>query len=273
MKAPGLGLLPPDGRHDAAMAAMSKPMCAASDAEIPESVDYGDIISINDQGPRNSCCGNAVDKALEIDHYIETKQVINLSARFSYLAARTIDGTNDGPDQGAMIEGGARGAHELGCVLEDQFPYWRDDEKFDPTLPSEIKLIAAKGRCESICPFQSDDEMVRFIGTGQGAGIFGIWWNEALANYDGAQPIHRSMGGGSVLGGHALSTGEYVTINGEIYFIVRNSHGLRYGNRGRIIVHRRVLWNAIKAAPWGAWGITSKKSFTKRPFPGFQGVF
>lgn len=269
---PGLGLLPPDGRHDAAMAAMTQPMCAASDAELPESVDYGDIISINDQGPRNSCCGNAVDKALEIDHYIETEQVINLSARFSYLAARTIDGTNDGPDAGAMIEGGARGANEIGCVLEEQFPYWRNDEAFDPTMPGEVKLIAAKGRCKSICRFRSADEMVRFIGTRQGASIFGMWWNESIANYDGAQPIRRSLGGGGTLGGHALETGEYVTIDGEIFFIVRNSHGVRWGNRGRMFVHRDVLWNAIQAAPWGAYGLSGLPTFTKRPFRGFQGI-
>lgn len=268
----GLGLIPSDGRHDNAMAALSKPTCAVRDADIPDEVDPADTLTITDQGPFNSCCGCATDKALERDHFIECQEVINLSARFSYLAARTMDGSSRGPDAGAMIEGGARGAAEMGCVEESDFPYWPFDENaFDPHIPEPILQLAAKHKVRSIARMGSMDDIIRFIGSGQGAVIYGMWWSDGMMNYRGESPISRSFGSGSQ-GGHALCIAGYKNIGGEKWPKTWNSHGRDWGDGGTFTAHPDVLWNAIRSAPWGAWGISGLSSFTVRPFKGFEGI-
>lgn len=272
MTRPGLGLLPPDGRHDAAMAAMAKPMCAATDAEIPDDVDPADSLTVNDQGQRNSCDGNAVDKALECDYFNTTGQAVNFSARFSYLAARVIDGTNDGPDAGATIHAGALAALKMGRVTEEAFPYWRDDEDFDPTLPAPILQMGLKGLAKSIVQFQSMDELIRFIGTRQGGVTYGMHWTEGLMAYRGEQPIGNSFGGGSV-GLHALAICGYRTINGRKWPKTWNSHSKRWGDNGTMTTHPDLLWDAILAAGCGAYGISLGAQFVKKPFPGFANVF
>lgn len=247
-------------------------MCAATDAEIPDEVDPADTLDVNDQGQRNSCCGNAVDKALERDHNIATGEVINLSARFSYLAARIIDGTNDGPDQGAQIEAGARGSLEIGYVTEQVLPYWRDGEQFDPELPLSVLDIASKSKAPSICRMRSMDEIIRFIGSGQGAVIYGIWWTEGLMNFRGSEPIRSSFGPGNV-GGHALCIAGYKNIGGEKWPKTWNSHGRGWGDNGTFTANPDLLWRAIEEAPWGAYGISAGAKFSKRPLQGFHGVF
>lgn len=253
------------------MTALSKPTCTVSDSEIPAEVDP--VLSVNDQGPFGSCCGMAVDKALERDHFIEAGEVINLSARFSYLAARTMDGNNRGPDRGAQIEGGARGAAELGCVEEKDFPYWPFDEQaFDPELPESILELAAKHKVRSVAPMGSMDEIIRFIGSGQGAVIYGIFWTEGMQAYAGRAPITRDPGGYE-RGGHALCIPGYMNVNGERWPKTWNSHGIAYGNGGTFVAEPGWLWRKIRQAPWGAWGISGLASFKVRPFRGMEGVF
>ena len=253
---PGLGLLPPDGRHDTAMAVLERPMCAATDAEIPDEVDPVDTLCVNDQGPFNSCCGNAVDKALERDHHISTGEIINLSARFSYCAARMIDGTNDGPDQGAQIEGGARGASEIGCVTEETLPYWPFDQNaFDPEIPQPVLNQAGQHKARAIARMRSIEEAIRFLGSGQGALIFGIWWTTGLQNFSGGGPITRDPGG-RVVGGHALCLPAYKTISGYRWPKPWNSHSRRWGDNGTMTVEPDLLWRWVQAAPWGMYGIS-----------------
>lgn len=274
MNRPGLGLLPPDGRHDAEFAKMMRPMCAASDAEIPDDVDASDSLTVNDQGPFNSCCGNAVDKALERDLYLTTGEKVNFSARFSYLAARTIDGTNDGPDAGAMIDSGAIAAEKMGRVLETEFPYWdyENGEGFDPTIPDHVLQLALKNRAQSIAKMNSMEDCLRFLGTGQGAIIYGIWWTNELMNYTGSpEPLSRNLGS-STVGGHALCMAGYRTFDGEKCPETWNSHSLRWGHQGRMICRPNLLWNAIRNGPWGAYGISLGSTFTKKPFKGFSGI-
>ena len=55
---------------------------------IPPEVNLRPFLSVNNQRNRNSCCGNAVDKALEWWLALEWRsKPEDLSARWSYLAA------------------------------------------------------------------------------------------------------------------------------------------------------------------------------------------
>jgi hypothetical protein len=263
----GLGWNPhAEEQHADAMSSLVQPVCAASDSELPPSVDPRGELSINNQLRFNSCCGNAVDKALEFDHWIETKQVVNLSARFSYLAARTVDGTNGGPDAGASISGGAMGAKRYGCLLEEQCPYWTGG--FDPTLSDEMLRLASPHRAQSAVNLGTDvDAIRRFIGSGQGGVIIGIWWTTGFRDYHGGVMTHRP--GGSTLGGHALAVLGY-TVDGNL--IIFNSHDKTYGDGGCIIIAPDVLYQELAASPFGAMGISGLPVFTKRKFS-WQGAF
>lgn len=257
----GLGWRPDlEPQHANIVAAMQRPMCAVSAERLPDNVDPGDKLTINDQRHFSSCSGNAIDKILEWDHLLEHKTPVNLSARFSYLAARTIDGTNSQGDGGASISGAARGAAEIGCVKEEVLPYWPDDN-FDPTLSSEVLRTASEKKLRAICDIRSYDEYINFVGTGQGAVALGIWWTQGLANYRGGDPI-TSVGGGR-LGGHAVAAIGYVTWRGMKCPKIWNSHGDGYGNKGTFWVTPDVFTMFLNG-PFGAKGMSGSPAFTKR---------
>ena len=135
----GLGWEPGlEAIHTAEIAHLRQSFVAADGDDLPDAVDPGDTLTINDQGRRNSCCGNAIDKALEWDHWLSHRRKVNLSARWSYCAAKRIDGSDLSRDAGASIRGGCRGAAEIGCVEESAFPYWAANEPFSATLPHSL---------------------------------------------------------------------------------------------------------------------------------------
>jgi hypothetical protein len=221
------------------------------------------ILSINNQGQRNSCCGNAADKALEWDAWVESRTRINLSARFSYLAGRQWSGINNGPDVGLSIEAGAMGAHEFGTVPEESFPYWKDYDRFDPHLPPEIVKLAAMHCAGAVARAHTAEEIVERLGTGQGATIFGITWTSGLASYRGGQPIGWDPGG-RTLGGHALCFCDYETIDGKLFLRVWNSHGNQWGDRGTMLVAANLVNAWLNREPYGAYTVTDLSGFKKR---------
>jgi len=268
----GLGWNPDaEDKHADAIASLVRPVCTAVDSELPKTVDPRGILSINNQLQFNSCDGNSIDKCLEFDHWIETRNVIDLSARFSYLAARMMDGTNDGPDAGASIRGGALGAKEIGCVLEQKFPYWKRGEQFSSHVPEELLTAAKSHRVQSVAELGTDiDAIHRFIGTAQGGVSIGIWWTTGFRDYRGGPMTRRP--GGSTLGGHALAVLGYLVSGGHLFFIVFNSHDESYGDKGCIIIAADVLYQELHASPFGAMGVSGLPTFTKRKFS-WQGVF
>lgn len=256
--------------HVDAFAKLEQPMCAVSAGEIPETADPFGIIPVNDQGPRNSCTGNATDKVLEFDEWLQTGNVVNLSARFSYLAARIVDGSNQGPDAGASISGTALATQRMGTVLEQDFPYWKNGERFDPTIPDALLQRAKDHRVRSATRIASVAQMIDFIGSGQGGVVFGVVWTDTLANFSGGGILARDRG--NAVGGHAICCIGYKTVGGVKYPRMWNSHSERWGDRGTALVDPDLFERWLQSQ-YGAWGLTGLTAFTKRKFRTAKGVF
>lgn len=252
--------------------AMRRPVCAASMDEIAFSIDYGDLIPINDQLTLNSCSGNATDTAVTADSYIQTGVISNTSARACYLLALLEDGYANGraPDQGASIAGAVLATQRRGCVLESDFPYWREDEAFSSFVPEEILAKALDKRVRATCQIDSYESWLLFTGTLQGTTVFGINWTAPLRAYRGSGPVINYAG--PVVGAHALCAFEYVDRNGEKWPIVRNSHSRNWGSRGRMIVAPDIFDKWMKSR-YGAMGITGSPGFAKRKLEMIQGAW
>lgn len=266
-----------EAQHQSALDMLIQPLCAVSDgevAEMPQRIDVRDKIKTNDQGPYNTCCGNAVDAVLQNDHLLSTGIVVNTSARFCYLAARMKDAAAQGRqvdwnDAGASISGGILATREFGAVLESDFPYFKFDwqsgtrEDFDPNIPAAVRAKALDHRAQSVTPMVWNwESMLPNIGTGQVGGYaFGIWWTNDLANYRGGSPITKYRASGN--SGHAICVYEYEWVNGERWPRVRNSH-LNWGDNGTAVIAPPTFDAMLKAAPFGARGTSKMPAFVKR---------
>lgn len=267
----GLGWRPElEERHRAEFAGMVKPMFVGS-ATIPDDVDPS-VIPCNDQGPFNSCEGNARSKVAEYCSWIKTGRFTPLSARYSYLTTKLQDGTIGEGDQGASITGGAVASQKYGECLAKTLPYWdwSRGERFSPTIPPAATNEGADHRLRSAAEIRSLDEAIQFLGLAQGGILIGINWDSTLAaNTDGV--INRA--GGRFLGGHAICFLGYRTRAGEKWPKMWNSHSARWGNQGTALVNPRVVDSWIRNSQFGAMGLSDLPAFGARQFAGFIGVF
>jgi len=267
----GLGCLPAQPHERLAVASLAVTCAPVGDTPIPATLGARDWLVVNNQGPFNSCCGNATDKALEWDAYVGSRQAVNLSARMSYLAAQQWAPIRNGRDQGVSIEAGAMGAREIGTCLESDFPYWGPGERFDASLPAKVLQGSNPYKVGAVAECRTAREIIQRLGTGQGATILGIYWTTGLAEYDGRKPITLPLGGRN-LGGHALCACDYEVQGGRKFVRIWNSHGADWGDHGTMLVAADLVDNWLQAMPFGAYTVTGLQGFAKRPFQ-FQGIW
>ena len=267
----GLGCLPAQPHEKLAVASVATVCAPTGDTPIPPTLNAREWLTINNQGPFNSCCGNATDKALEWDAYVGSRQRVSLSARMSYLVAQEAGRCRDGRDLGVSIEAGAMGAREFGTCLESDFPYWRQGQRFDASLPDGVLRGSNPYKIGAVAECHNAREIIQRLGTGQGATILGIYWTTGLAGYDGRKPITIPLGGRN-LGGHAICACDHEIQGGRQFVRIWNSHGSDWGQNGTMLVAADLVDNWLAAMPFGAYTVTGLQGFQKRPFQ-FEGVW
>jgi C1A family cysteine protease len=239
----------------------SSPPIVAGD--IPETLNARRWLRVNDQGPRNSCCGNAVDKALELSRLFDLAfqtHPEDLSARWSYLAALEWARTLQRGDNGVSIEAGVMASRDVGAVLESEFPYWRQGEPFDRELPQHLLGRAGQHRVQSVARANTGEEVISRLGAGIGATVFGMYWTAQMAAYRGGV-IDRISGSRSA--GHAVCAVDYQKSDGIIW--VANSHGQGWGDRGWFAVTTDVMTQLL-SQPFGAYTVSGVQGFKPRTF-------
>jgi C1A family cysteine protease len=232
--------------------------------DIPETLNARRWLRVNDQGPRNSCCGNAVDKALELSRLFDLAfqtHPEDLSARWSYLAALEWAQTLYRGDNGVSIEAGVMASRDVGAVLESEFPYWRQGEAFDTELPQHLLGRAGQHRVQSVARANTGEEVIQRLGAGIGATVFGMYWTGQMVEYRGG--IIDRVPGGRSLGGHAVCAVDYERSKGLIW--VANSHGERWGDRGWFAVTVDTM-TALLSQPFGAYTVSGVQGFAPRKF-------
>jgi hypothetical protein len=235
--------------------------------EIPPTLGSRKWLSVNNQGPYNSCCGNAVDKALEWSRWAGMDyrdRPEDLSARFSYLAGQDWAGVIGRGDNGLSIEAGVMAAADIGAVLEDDCPYWQEGERIDGSIGA-WRSKAGLHRVRSVSRVVSVDEVVQALGQGIAATVFGMGWKSGHANYRGG--VLTRDPGGMRLGGHAVCAVDYQQ-GGEVIEI-QNSHGEGFGDGGRMLVSAEYFAQLL-AEPFGAFLVSGVLGFFPRRYR-FQG--
>ena len=262
----GLGCLEATHSENAAI----DTVCAAPTIErksIAPTLSSRKWLSVNNQGNYNSCCGNAVDKALEWSRWAGLEyrdKPEDLSARFSYLAALEWAGNLARGDNGVSIEAGVMAANETGAVLERDCPYWSGGEPIDASIsPWESK--AGLHKVKSVSRVTDVEDVVQALGQGIAATVFGIVWKSGHANYRGG--VLSRDPGGMKLGGHAICAVDYQR-GGELVEI-QNSHGSDWGENGRMVVTAE-YFQQLLAEPFGAFLVSGVLGFAPRTYK-FQG--
>jgi hypothetical protein len=258
----GLGCLEPTHSDNLAIDQLCQSLVIESNP-IPPTLGTGQWLHVNNQGRYNSCCGHAVDMSLQWSRladmdYSGTPE--NLSARFSYLAGQEWAGVLGRGDNGLSIEAGVMAANETGAVLEEECPYWQGGESIDSTI-EPWRARAKRHRVRSVSRIASVDDVVQALGQGIGATVFGMTWHTGHGQYRGG--VLTRNPGGMRLGGHAVCAVDYR--NGGEIIEIQNSHGIQFGERGRMLVSAE-YFQQLLTEPFGAYVVSGVQGFAPRPY-------
>lgn len=229
---------------------------------IPQKVSFREKgLRIENQGRMGSCGGHAGSSVLECLNWLDTKEWIQLSRMWCYIAAQRESGHN-GRDVGCTISGLAKAMQTRGVCLESTFPY---PDRYSDVLPRSAAEEAAQHKIKAWSRLRSVDAMCQFLGTGQGAIAIGIPWVSGFANGDG-ELSSRTMRG-QYLGGHAMEFSGY-NLDSEI-FETANSHGTIWGDGGYGRMTFELVTKLVNSGESEFIGMSDLEEFTQpRDFGG-----
>lgn len=169
-------------------------MAMAGDWEIPQSIDWIDILNLKNQGGEGSCQGQGLAGAGEGLHYRRTGKMVEFSADFAYYRSQAYDGIRG--DQGSTLNGGRQVAEREGFLLETLMPY--RDTYAPNSIPDGWKEAAAPYRISKYAILKTYRDIVEW----QARNLGEVWWGIRWAPREGPQGEVRS---GSIgRGGHAV---------------------------------------------------------------------
>ena len=218
----------------------------------PNSVDLRMYCSpIEDQGNLGSCTGNAIAGAIEL---IDKKNGKNLdvSRLFIYYYERLLEGTVN-YDSGAYIRDGIRATYNYGAPTENLWPY--NISKFK-TVPTQAAITDAAKR--KVTSYQRADNFLAVIDAITagypvivGFSVYSSFESPTVAR-TGIMP-YPNTSREQLLGGHAVLIVGYNKTNNT--FIVRNSWGQNWGDRGYFYMPFQVIQNTSMSSDF--WVIKS----------------
>lgn len=190
---------------------------------IPQKVSFREKgLRIENQGRMGSCGGHAGSSVLECLNWLDTKDWIQLSRMWCYIAAQRETGHN-GRDVGCTISGLAKAMQSRGVCLESSLPY---PDRYSDVLPRSAAEEAAQHKIKTFTRLPTAEQARQFIGSGLGLIAIGLPWMNGFQN---GEISSRTANGGSI-GGHALAVTGYD--DSRRLFEVANSWGQQAGSSG-----------------------------------------
>lgn len=231
----------------AAVTASNKSGGIDSVDELPESVDWrekGAVSSIKDQGYCGSCWAFSTVAAVEGINQIVTGDLITLSEQ----ELVECDTYNAGCNGGLMDDAFEFIIRNGGLDTEDDYPYTADDGKCNVTRRN-TKVVTIDGY-EDVTPLSEKALQKAVAKQPVSVAIEAVGRHFQL--YESG--IFNSECGTSL--DHGVAAVGYGTENGVDYWIVRNSWGTSWGEKGYIRMERNVANNFF-----GKCGIAIQPSY------------
>ena len=196
---------------------------------------------IEDQGRLGSCTGNAIAGAIELLNKRNGKHR-DISRLFIYYYERLLLGTVNF-DSGAYIRDGIKVTYKYGAASEHLWPYFIDRFKKPPSKEAIIDATKRKvTRYERVADHAG---CIDALNNGYPVTIgFDVYSSFMRINNTGVMSYPKV--GESYLGGHAVLLVGY-DLNKQ-HYIVRNSWGTRWGDKGYFYMPFKVIQNTRMSA-------------------------
>lgn len=218
--------------------------------KLPNEIDLRSGCSpVVDQGDLGSCTANAIGSGLR--EYLEIKSnenFIALSRLYLYYHERLIEGTVN-EDSGAEIRDGMKVLSQLGICSEKLDPYVISQFTVSPSQEAEAE--AGKYKIRSYQRIGSINDVKRCLAEGYpvvlGMSVYESFESDRVAQ-NGIVPVPKWYE--KVLGGHAMLIVGYKKIGLKEYFIVRNSWGDNWGDKGYCYIPTSFITKGIIFDLW-----------------------
>jgi C1A family cysteine protease len=225
---------------------------APSSLSVANSVDLRPYCSpVEDQGNLGSCTGQAIAGAIELLDK-RAGRTLDISRLFIYYYERLLEGTIN-YDNGAYIRDGIKACYTYGAPLESLWPYIISKFRIKPT-PAAI-VDAAKRKVTLYQRATNFDACIDALNNGYpvivGFSVYSSFQSTTVTR-TGMMP-YPNIRTESLLGGHAVLLVGYN--NSTQRFIVRNSWGPNWGDRGYFYMPYQVIQNTSMSSDF--WVIKS----------------
>lgn len=186
--------------------------------------------AIKDQAGTSSCVGQALSQGLRLAYLHRGEPCRELSARFAYRVALTVDGSNS--DGGTRIRSAMDGVKRAGCATEHQWPF-SESEILQPLgLSAATSAFDRKGLRGYYRIAAGDVDGIKHA-VANGYPVVGGWQvSRSFMGWDGAYPIGAQTT--DIVGGHALCVVGY---DGDVLTLC-NSWSSSWGRHGMALVTR-----------------------------------
>lgn len=182
---------------------------------------------VYDQSRLGSCVANSTGAAFEFDLRLQKLASFTPSRLFIYYNGRVKEGTVD-QDSGLTVRDGIKATAKYGVAPETEWPY--DINRFTQKPPDFVFKDALNSMTVSYSTVPrrllrrvlADGHIIPFG--------FSVYSSFEYVGSDGMVPMPKANE--SFLGGHSPALCGYATINGKLYYRVRNSWGTAWGDKG-----------------------------------------
>lgn len=244
---------------------------------LPSKIDFRTMYSlplIFDQGSLGSCTANAISFSYQFSELTQKNyDVITPSRLFIYYNERVLEGTVNS-DDGATLRSGMKTITSTGVCKETTWPY--NTSKFAVKPPASAYTEATKYKCLS---YKSVSQTLTDLKTAISDNlsiVFGFLvyssFESSIVAKTGMMPVPNTTKE-TLLGGHAVCIVGYddslkMSDGSHGAFIVRNSWGTRWGDRGYFYMPYSIAINSNMCFDfWVINSITNPAIINPTPTP------
>lgn len=238
-------------QHFSAVTSLEAAAVCQSAGTVPAKFDFTWVQ--RGQRRRPFCHAHMSGGMAEVLCLLSTAKQVQFSRYYSAITDMRMDG-NDSRPAGASIGGSLRARIKFGDCLDRLKPYLSDNEQYSNKISDVCTDDATHHHIKSLTSqIRSYDQWKALAITGRYVLGFGLDWTEGLAALKGVGQYCNQPLGGQVLGGHAvMSTPRWITVNGDLWFPLDNSHD-GWGMQMKCYMPPKFWDRILSGSRFGAW--------------------